>query len=338
MVNSNLRSLATATVTTTVEADGVGACVPALARGRVHSVFTRACNIQTHAGELLTLLAADLGNQPHGIRIAAPGLLSERLRPGQDTFLDGGRLCVPAAGLTADFSRAAIWNGSLDAASTMLRIGGDSKKISPALWQVRNVLREQAPEQGIAILLKGIAVGFPALERALAARLMRVLPALAHATHARKGEAVTAAVSGLVGLGAGLTPSGDDFIVGYLAALRCRAGREAGIGALLRDSALPLERAIAHTHAISRQMLRDAVNGRFSESLIDVVRAIHGAGDVVTATLQALKCGHSSGADTLCGLLFGLSPEMLLPSAQSTRRPARAGREPYGRAATTLAC
>ena len=337
-VNLDLRDLAPATVA----ADGVGACVPALARGRVHSVFRRACNIQTCAGELLTLLASDLGNQPHGIRLAAPGAsLSERLRPGQDTFLEGGRLCVPAAGFTADFSRAAIWNGTLDAASTMLCDAGDPNKISQALREMRAILCEHAPAQGIAILLKGFAGSLPALERALAARLMRILPALAHATRARESGAVVAAAAGLVGLGTGLTPSGDDFIVGYLAALRCQAGREAGIGALLRNTMVPLDRVIAHTHAISRQMLGDALDGRFAEHLIDVVCAIQGVGDIVTATWQALQSGHSSGADTLCGLLFGFSPELLLAPAQSLQRPERAGTGRYGREAgmtTMLTC
>ena len=142
---------------------------------------------------------------------------------------------------------------------------------------------------------------------------------------------MAAAAAGLVGLGVGLTPSGDDFLVGYVAALRCRADREAGIGALLRNMADPLERMIAHTHAISRQMLGDALDGRFSEPLIDVICAIGGASDVVTATWQGLQSGHSSGADTFCGLLFGFSPELLLAPAQSLQRPARAGSGRYGR-------
>ena len=326
----------------TVAADGIGACVPALARGQVHSVFRRACNMQTGAGELLTLLASDLGNQPHGIRLAAPfSAFSGRLRPGQDAVVEGGALRVPAAGFTADFSRAAIWNGTLDAASTVLRGTGEPNQISPALREVRAILREHAPAQGIASLLKGSEGNLPALERALAARLMRILPALAHATRARDAEAVAAAAAGLVGLGVGLTPSGDDFLVGYVAALRCRADREAGIGALLRNMADPLERMIAHTHAISRQMLGDALDGRFSEPLIDVICAIGGASDVVTATWQGLQSGHSSGADTLCGLLFGFSPELLLAPAQSLQRPERAGTGRYGREAgmtTMLTC
>ncbi len=36
--------------------------------------------------------------------------------------------------------------------------------------------------------------------------------------------AETGQVAGLIGLGPGLTPSGDDFLVGYLAGLWCSAG------------------------------------------------------------------------------------------------------------------
>ena len=113
-----------------------------------------------------------------------------------------------------------------------------------------------------------------------------------------------AAAAGLVGLGVGLTPSGDDFLVGYLAALRCRAGREAGIGALLRNAAVPLDRVIVHTHAISRQMLSDALDGRFSESLIDVVCAIRGAGDVVTAVANRRLLGPGWSSRILQAVLL----------------------------------
>jgi hypothetical protein len=55
-------------------------------------------------------------------------------------------------------------------------------------------------------------------------------------------------------------------------------------------------------------MLRDALQGHFAERLADVVRSVCAGSDVAGAAMRALRVGHSSGADVLCGLLFGYSP------------------------------
>ena len=119
----------------------------------------------------------------------------------------------------------------------------------------------------------------------------------------------------LVGLGPGLTPSGDDFLTGYLAALWSRAQAESGIAALLEKldaSFIPL---FPRTNVISGRMLRDAVHGRFAEHLVTLISAVAHAHDVVGATVRALDIGHSSGADTVCGLLFGYAPATLIAPA-----------------------
>jgi hypothetical protein len=60
-------------------------------------------------------------------------------------------------------------------------------------------------------------------------------------------------------------------------------------------------------------MLLDALQGQFAERLADVVRSVCGGNDVAGAAMRALEVGHSSGADVLCGLLFGYSPAPTAP-------------------------
>ena len=315
-----------------MRADRIGDRVPAHARGRVHSVFQRACNIETRAGELVTLLAEALGNVPHGIRLAGPVAPFESwLIPGQNAILDNLALRVPDAGITVDLSGAAVWRGgvaavSMDSCSTDSGDGG----IAVALRELRATLYERAPEQGFVPLLAGHASARSSVERAFAARLSHTLPMLARATERRDVSAIAGVAARLVGLGPGLTPSGDDFIAGFLAALWSRAGFENGIDAMLQPLADALAPLFLRTNSISRQMLSDAAQGRFAERLIDVTGAIAGAGDVVDATAQALASGHSSGADTLCGLLFGYAPDLLMQTAHLP--PDRPPRQPHSRA------
>lgn len=288
-------------------ADSVGARVPRRARAQVHSVFLRACNIETDSGELVTLLAAGSGNLPHGIRCASPiAPLSARLRHGQAATLEGAALRVPAADFVVDLSRATVWNATVSGAPPGLR-GAEAQG---ALRELCETLREHAPDQGVAPALFSSGSPRSTLERALVARMAQTLPILARATETSDAGAVVSALSALVGLGAGLTPAGDDFIVGYLAALWSRSHREPGIAALLRALALTVGQLSLHTNAISRQMLLDGLQGHFAERLTEVVRCVCGGGDVAGATIRALEVGHSSGADVLCGLLFGYSPTL----------------------------
>ena len=305
-----------------VRADRIGDRVPAPTRGRVQSVFERACNIETRAGELVTLLAEGLGNIPHGIRLAGPIAPFESwLIPGQNAILDKLALRVPDADITIDLSGAAVWRGAVVAVSMDLCLmdpGGGA--IAVALRELRATLTEHAPEQGFTPLLARHANARSSVERAFAARLSQTLPLLARATERRDVRAIAGVAARLVGLGPGLTPSGDDFIAGYLAALWSRAGFENGIDAMLQPLAGALAPLFLRTNAISRQMLSDAAQGRFAERLISVMGAVAGVGDVVDATAHALASGHSSGADTLCGLLFGYAPD------QAARFESSAGR------------
>jgi uncharacterized protein DUF2877 len=315
-------------------ADSVGVRVPPRARAQVHSVFLRACNIETDSGELVTLLAPGSGNIPHGIRCASPiGPLNTRLRRGQVAILEVGMLRIPAADFEADFSRATVWNGTVAAALPGLR-GAEAQE---TLRELCETLREHAPGQGVAPGLFSSRSAHSTLERALVARMAQTLPILARATETSDVGAVVSALSALVGLGAGLTPSGDDFIVGYLAALWSRSHSKPGIATLLHALAIPVGQLSLHTNAISRQMVLDALQGHFAERLTEVVRCVCGGGDVAGAAMRALQIGHSSGADVLCGLLFGYSPTLTAGSILACATENHFGNHHAARAAA-IAC
>jgi hypothetical protein len=221
-----------------------------------------------------------------------------------------------------DFSYAALFRGTVAARTQPC---SEAQTVS-ALTVLRATVSEHLPSQGFAPLLLGAPAFRSGLEQALAAQLAQALPRLTHATTERDFTGVIAAARELVGLGPGLTPSGDDFLTGYLAALwSCR--REEGMEALLEALPARLASLLPSTNALSRQMLGDASLGRFSEALVDVVQSLEGAGDVVACALRALAIGDCSGADLLCGLLFGHGPQWVARSAPSPE-PTTGGHPP----------
>lgn len=131
----------------------------------------------------------------------------------------------------------------------------------------------------------------------------------------------------LVGLGLGLTPAGDDFIVGYLAASplsdRARADRR------LLVEALP-SLARTRTTDVSARMLEAACRNEFAEPVVELVESLaRTRNGLFRAAEDLLALGGTSGADTLAGVLFAASS--CHPTRQ-TRPRSRTGRTgPTGR-------
>jgi hypothetical protein len=112
----------------------------------------------------------------------------------------------------------------------------------------------------------------------------------------------------LIGLGPGLTPAGDDFIIGVLAGLTvmARSPRQHDFLSALRMEVAALAGA---TTPISRQHLTDACNLMFSERLSDVCVAIASGGspsELKSLLAAQVAVGATSGADAAAGLIFVL--------------------------------
>jgi hypothetical protein len=113
--------------------------------------------------------------------------------------------------------------------------------------------------------------------------------------------AVPAPVADLVGLGPGLTPSGDDFLVGALALLDALSERNAHSALARAIAAMP--RGL--TSPLSECLLKTAA-GHVSADLCCAVSAVvSGAPDQAIAALR--KIGHGSGWDMMVGILTALS-------------------------------
>lgn len=290
------------------------------ARGGVHSVYRQACNIELEDGALLTLLVRETGNVPHGIRCALPEPADFRgwLHAGLAVAADGACLRIPEAGVAVDLSGAARWRCGIRSCAIDPDLGSTLR----ALCTVRLLALEQAPRSGFApLLLDATAPGSP-LEHAMQRRLRHTLPALARASSSLDCVAAAQALEQLAGLGPGLTPSGDDFIVGYLAALHCRGSREPLLRKFLDGLTAPLTRLAAAANLISRQFLLNAVEGEFSESLAQLVLAVQADDEprLRDSAERLVRVGHSSGADSLVGVMFGLRASLVLGDVPAPRR------------------
>src|SRR5687768_4625149 len=157
--------------------------------------------------------------------------------------------------------------------------------------------------QGFARLCAGDEPDFPLDGSAARAR------ALATACAAGDAAASAAAAAPLLGLGKGLTPSGDDFTGGAFFARTLLASAGDGDGASWRAAAGAVLRAApALTHPISVALLGDLVAGSGPAPLHDLAQslAMHASSCVAGDAARRLALiGHTSGWDMLAGFIAG---------------------------------
>lgn len=265
---------------------------------RVHSVFRSAVNLVTDDG-LVTLASPGVGGLPNGVSVdLGPDIRSLGLRPGMLVEVDATELRVPAARLSVDWRGAPLWSPRLAAAAGS-RAGAAARwdRRARAVWAAA---ADVAAVDGFGPLLRERGRGAARDGASRRARLALIDLAFAVATVDRSGAAVAA--GRLIGLGPGLTPSGDDALAGIEAALRALDAPAAGFS----DAALVgIE---GQTTAVSATLLRHAAAGEFTERLHDLLGALLGPDDgaLRSAIAHAVAWGATSGSDCLLGVLVGL--------------------------------
>lgn len=111
---------------------------------------------------------------------------------------------------------------------------------------------------------------------------------------------------GLVGLGEGLTPSGDDLLGGFLFTLRTLdSGLSGRLGIGWHHVEAWLQRIEERTNRISFSVLADHARGEASAVLSEFVHAVlkdSPQEDLVKLGIAVARVGHSSGWDMLAGV------------------------------------
>jgi hypothetical protein len=157
---------------------------------------------------------------------------------------------------------------------------------------------------GFGALLAGAPLAFP-LDGARGAA-----DELASACARDDTDAATTAALALLGVGGGLTPSGDDFVGAVLFARRLLAeAGDADAAAWRRVADRVRAAALERTHPLSATLLGDLADGHSYASLHDLVQGLarETPAEARHAGRRLVRLGHSSGWDMLAGLGAGLA-------------------------------
>lgn len=174
------------------------------------------------------------------------------------------------------------------------------EKHASAAGQISKLLEEHAPPDSLARLVIDPTAISPLPARIFQAAEQNI-PLLYAGIFANDGALISEAAKKLAGLGPGLTPAGDDLLLGAMHGLWATLPpNEAEVIARRIANA-----AIPRTHALSAAWLAAAERGEAAEPWHQLLAAIS-EGDIAAlnqAAMRILPTGHTSGADALSGFL-----------------------------------
>jgi len=293
----------------------IGRTVPGSFAGAVRAVWHRALAVDVQAStglavspHLVTIVRHDVPMTAASMRL----LVGEEfdfgtagLRVGDPVSFDGFTLvvgtvrdCQASAAVAAVTVGAACYDG--------LASGGGDRPDPSALGMIASAAREHRE-----------AAGSASLSRAAVSRCDALLGNLTRS--AGRGDPVAAAEASaaLIGLGPGLTPSGDDVLCGFLLGRRLGRASDTAVDHVVTRVASSVA---GRTTDFSAVQLALAARGRFGEALLGVATALEptGSAGLSEAVGRCLGEGATSGADALLGLVAGagsLWPEQPAVSA-----------------------
>ncbi|AWH90102.1 DUF2877 domain-containing protein [Limnobaculum parvum] len=115
-------------------------------------------------------------------------------------------------------------------------------------------------------------------------------------------------VASLIGYGSGLTPDGDDYLLGYLAALSLWH-RHPAVSRHITSVKAAIAQMLTKTTDISKHYLSLALQQNYSEPVYRLLGCICRQTtdeELKLAGRQVMQFGAASGVDCLAGVLHGL--------------------------------
>jgi len=262
--------------------------------GYVHSVFDRTINVEcSENGELYTLACQHLDNAPNTMLIDMDRFSELAIKVNDIVYADQ-RIVHIGDQLSIAMDQVTTWECQLPF------FPNDIESVINHLAFTKEIIEQCGKCGGMKPDLTTSSIFEQETSRLLSVRSLMLQEAL---LEHRVSDALRH-VAGLIGLGPGLTPSGDDFLVGLLSTFNMEnsPGRiYQGFGEKIVDVARTL------TNEISYTALKQASKGRVRESITRLLHSITcGKQEELILSLdKVLNIGSSSGTDIVYGIISG---------------------------------
>lgn len=262
-------------------------------QGEIHSLFERTVNILL-GGELFTVAVAAIDDAPATMVLERDSLERLFLKAGEPAWI--GKDSLQLGRCRIEWHQALRWDRRVPAYQP------DSSSLPEHLSIARSYILQKSKAKWLRNEGSASPVGFDeTLNAMLWIRTEAVFQAM------RQGDTASflSAAKQVIGLGNGLTPSGDDVLTGIVAVLMMK---DAPLQIKADTKRKLLELAQEQTNLISCTTLFQAAEGRVRESLLQLLEALFSSSqEAVCSRLDTvLAIGSSSGSEIAWGILRAL--------------------------------
>jgi hypothetical protein len=277
-----------------------------LHRGTVISTFSKVVNVMTPAG-VFTLQESSVPFTPLSL-VLEDSISLKELGITPNDLIKINETEMSCNDLTFSFEKAVIIDTMLHPSSPRC----DEIQLSCYIDSISDKLMEYRSTANAGGLMD-ISNHMEVIEGILVFRGMKSENALLNYFQSKiEGHFVLSiemarSLASVIGLGFGLTPSCDDFLVGSLSTLSFFNSESSKLEQFRHDLIEEIRARLAKTTPISSAFLDAALSQEFSEMILNFYRDCDHSDKNIRRTNieQIASTGHSSGIDSLNGINFG---------------------------------
>ncbi len=232
---------------------------------KILHIFDDVCNLINERKEILSIVTAEIGNAPFNLVIEDDVLFTKHLVAESKVEIQDKQILL--GDLIVSFAYAQAWNPQPDWESLRSKKDEISERLSLLQIDIENQ----------AILQFANSLSLAIIEADITA-IKSITPKLA-------------------GLGIGLTPAGDDFLMGVMHAAYIIHSAEVAknISKQIADIAIPL------TTSLSGAWIKSASEGEAGELWHEFFEALINDENIFLPMSKILSVGETSGSDALAG-------------------------------------
>lgn len=261
--------------------------------GKIEQVFNKAINIFIN-NQLFTLLSSQLDNAPNSCRLLNKKLSTLNINHGNDVQIVNGKMSI-GTDYCLSFSLCEVWQqpaiiftyGYIDRKSYQSFLSQQINRLDLVLIEAKESLFNY----------KGDNLFYLAAAEKLNQLRSHLVILLKNKQYRNSVEIIRQ----FIGLGIGLTPSGDDYLVGLMSFLLLK---NHPMNTAYSDFYQGIIQGIANTTPVSAITLEKALDHEYRENMCQLIRALVDADEtnMHLQILNILNIGSSSGSDMLFGI------------------------------------
>lgn len=265
--------------------------------GSVFSVFERSCNLLINE-KLIGIIPTVFGNNPASIVIEDDKNWTSCLKQGMPVLIDKGEIRISDK-LIINLKCAKIWDPKLEI---------NFANFEQGFVDLDKLIHDKYPFS--SLFLQTVFNYFHQQDHIKSHNICdKIIMFLHQLTKQNLNSDFEIYANNLVGLGSGLTPSGDDFLAGLIAFFNIFSHRSKDISSDLNKKITLLNNIAnsAKTTLLSQMMLQNATNGYLAQIVGDFLVCLFDNETNPTKEIEqkleaVLSIGHCSGEDLLAGV------------------------------------